>query len=127
MGYHIALLIMSAMRYLAPQFLEENRLCWLRSPLYIVTNGKKESYYFTDDEFNKVRSSIKGTVQRAKGLGALSAQQARNSMFNSEFQRLDVLEPDEMSEKLLESLMGDDVAPRKQFIFDKVDFSTIRE
>ena len=66
-GGHIALLIMAALRYLAPKFLEEGRLCWLRSPLYIVKNGKATSYYFTDEEFNKVRSKIKGEVSRAKG------------------------------------------------------------
>ena len=87
-GGHIALLIMAALRYLAPKFLEEGRLCWLRSPLYIVKNGKNTSYYFTDEEFNKVRGKIKGEVSRAKGLGALSQKQAEESMFG-EFQRMD--------------------------------------
>ena len=58
---------MAAIQYLAPQFLQEGRLCWLRSPLYIVKNKGKEEYYFTDEEFNKVRSTIKGKVTRAKG------------------------------------------------------------
>ena len=53
-GAHIALLIMAALQYLAPEFIREGRLCWLRSPLYIVDNKGKESYYFTDEEFNKV-------------------------------------------------------------------------
>lgn len=66
-GYHIGLLIMAAFAYLAPQFIREGRLCWLRSPLYIVNNGKKESYYFTDEEFNAARGKIKGEVTRAKG------------------------------------------------------------
>lgn len=66
-GMHIGLLIMAALQYLAPEFIKEERLCWLRSPLYIVTNGKQESYYFTDEEFNKVRGKIKGEVQRNKG------------------------------------------------------------
>lgn len=126
-GYHIGLLIMAALRYLAPEFLNENRLCWLRSPLYIVENGKNESYYFTDEEFNKVRSKLKGEVQRAKGLGALSVEQAHKSMFTPEFQRMDVLEPDPDSLYMLEELMGSDVEPRKEFIFNKIDFSEIRE
>ena len=126
-GYHIGLLIMAALRYLAPEFLNESRLCWLRSPLYIVKNGKNESYYFTDEEFNKVRSKIKGEVQRAKGLGALSPEQAKRSMFTSEFQRMDILEADPDSLYLLEQLMGEDVSPRKDFIFNKIDFSEVRE
>ena len=126
-GYHIGLLIMAALRYLAPEFLNEKRLCWLRSPLYIVKNGKNESYYFTDEEFNKVRWKLKGEVTRAKGLGALSVEQAHKSMFTSEFQRMDVLEPDPNSLMMLEELMGNDVEPRRDFIFNHIDFSEIRE
>lgn len=125
-GYHIGLLIMAALRYLAPQFLEEGRLCWLRAPLYIVKSGKNESYYFTDEDFNKVRGKVKGEVTRAKGLGALSETQARNSMFG-ENQRMDILEPTEEAIYLLEDLMGKDVEPRTEFIFKNVDFSEIRE
>lgn len=118
---------MAALRYLAPRFIEEGRLCWLRSPLYIVKNGKKESYYFTDEEFNVVRGKIKGDVSRAKGLGALSEAQARASMFSDEFQRMDVLETDPDSLIMLEELMGADVEPRREFVFNKIDFSTVRE
>lgn len=118
---------MSALFYLAPQFLLEDRLCWLRSPLYIVTNGKKESYYYNDEEFDAVRGSIKGSVLRAKGLGALSAEQAHNSMFTEEFQRMDVLKFDNDSIARLEQLMGEDVTPRAEFLFNKVDFSTLHE
>lgn len=66
-GGHIALLIMACLQYLAPQFIKENRLFWLRSPLYIVKNGNSEQYFFSDNEFNVVRGKIKGEVQRNKG------------------------------------------------------------
>lgn len=125
-GFHIGLLIMAALDYLAPDFLKEGRLCWLRSPLYIVKNKGKETYYFTDEEMNKVRNIIKGEVQRNKGLGSLSAEQARNSMFG-EHQKMDVLEPNTESLALLEELMGVNVEPRKDFIFKNVDFSKVVE
>ena len=126
-GYHIGLLIMAALQYLAPNFIKEGRLCWLRSPLYIVTNGKTETYYFTDEEFDKVKNKIKGDIQRNKGLGSLEPEQARRSMFTPEFQRMDVMEWDEDAVSLLYDLMGEDVEPRRQFIFDKVDFSEVTE
>ena len=126
-GAHIGLLIISALQYLAPEFIKENRLCWLRSPLYIVKDKKKETYYFTDDDFNKVRATITGEVQRNKGLGSLSPAQAHNSMFTKEYQKLDVLQADKKSIKLLYDLMGEDVAPRKEYVFSKIDFSQIRE
>ena len=126
-GAHIALLIMAALQYLAPEFIREGRLCWLRSPLYIVENKGKESYYFTDDEFNKVRNKIKGEVTRAKGLGELPAETAQASMFSPEYQRMDVMEYDSDAVDLLYDLMGDDVEPRRDFIMKKVDFSKVRE
>ena len=126
-GSHIGLLIMAALHYLAPKFIEEGRLCWLRSPLYIVKNGKKESYYFTDEEFNAVRGKVKGEVQRNKGLGALSPEQAHISMFTDEYQRMDVLEWSPDAIQLLEQLMGEDVEYRRQFVFNEIDFSEVRE
>ena len=47
-GYHIGLLIMACLTKLAPQFIIEKRLCWLRTPLFIVEKGKTRSYYFND-------------------------------------------------------------------------------
>lgn len=126
-GYHIGLLIMAAFQYLAPQFIKEGRLCWLHAPLYIVNNGKKESYYYTDEEFNAVRGSIKGEVTRAKGLGELSADTAHASMFTPEHQRMDVMEWNEEAINLLCELMGSDVEPRTNFIMENVDFSKITE
>lgn len=126
-GRHIGLLIMAALAYLAPDFIKEGRLCWLRSPLYIVDNKGKYSYYFDDDEFNKVRKTIKGEVTRAKGLGELEAEVARQSMFTQEFQRLERMEYSEEAMDLLYSLMGEDVAPRRDFIFENIDFSQVRE
>lgn len=126
-GYHIGLLIMAALAHIAPQFIREGRLCWLRSPLYIVTSGKTETYYFTDEEFNAAKGRIKGEVKRNKGLGALKPHQAKRSMFDPEYQRLDVMEYDESAMELLYALMGEDVAPRRDFIMENVDFSEIKE
>lgn len=126
-GKHIGLLIMSALYHLAPRFIQEGRLCWLRSPLYIVSNNNKETYYFTDEEFNKVRSNIKGVVTRAKGLGELSADTAHESMFTAQYQRLETLSWDNDAEQTLINLMGNNSQPRKDFIFNKIDFSKIHE
>ena len=126
-GYHIGLLIMSALAYLAPEFLKEGRLCWLRSPLYIVSSGKKRSYYYDDDEYNAVKGSIKGAVKRCKGLGTLEPEEAKESMFTDEFQRMDVMEYTPEAMELLEQLMGEAVEPRRDFIFQNVDFSEVAE
>ena len=126
-GYAIGLLIMCALYKVAPEFIKEGRLYWMRSPLYIVKNGKEESYYYTDEEFNQVRGKIKGEITRAKGLGALSPEQAKKSMFTKEFQRFEQLIPDEDTFNLLNALMGKDSTPKYNFIFENIDFSTIME
>ena len=118
---------MAALRYLAPQFIEEGRFCWLRAPLYIVDNKGQESYYFTDEEFNQVRGKIKGEVTRNKGLGQMPAEQAHRSMFTPEYQRLEVLLPDDGAFQLLEDLMGTKSEIRADYVFQNIDFSEIRE
>ena len=126
-GYHIGLLLMAALQYLAPQFIEEGRLGWLRSPLYIVKNGKTENYYFTDEEMDAARGHISGVIQRNKGIGSLTPEQAYNSMFTAKNQRFDMFQTSPEARDLLYNLMGKDVEPRTDFIFKNVDFSMIRE
>lgn len=102
---------------------------WLRSPLFIVGSGKNEKYYFTDEDFleAKERGEIKGNISRAKGLGALDSDQAARSMFSKEFQKMDAFTSSEEAFVTLGLLMGKDVAPRAEFIFENVDFSKIKE
>lgn len=123
-GCHIACLIMSLFKALMPQFIEEGRLCWLKAPLFRVIKGK-QNYYFYDDE-ELAASGIKGEQTRYKGLGELSAQDTKESMFDEKNQRIEVLMPDEDSFFRLEELMGTDVKPRKDFVFSgAIDFSKI--
>lgn len=124
-GMHIGLLIMAALQVLAPDFIKEGKLCWLRSPLWIVKQGKKEEYYFTDAELAEV--DIKGELQRNKGLGSLSPEQARMSMFDPKYQRLDTLVYSEDAIDLLCELMGKDSQSRTDYIFNNIDFSLLRE
>lgn len=127
-GYNIGLLIAVALQHFCPEFIQEGRLCWLRSPLYILKNKKKESYFFTDSELAAARSKTKlqGELQRNKGLGSLSAEQARSSMFG-ENQHIDIINPDESSIALLDKLMGTNVTARKKYIFENIDFAEVRE
>ena len=128
-GYHIALLIMSLLYYFAPQFIEEGRLCWLRSPLYTVDMGKTKKYYFTDEEMESVKPTLVGVKQihRNKGLGELDPKDATASMFTEEFQHMDIIRSTDEGFELLKDLMGDDPKKRKEYIFNNIDFNIIRE
>ena len=127
-GYNIGLLIAAALQHFCPEFIKEGRLCWLRSPLYILKGKKKDTYFFTDAELNAARAKAKlqGDLQRNKGLGSLSAEQARASMFGDN-QHIDVIKSDDNSILLLEKLMGTNVAGRKNYIFENIDFAEVRE
>jgi hypothetical protein len=48
-------------------------------------------------------------------------------MFTDEYQRMDVLEWSPDAIDLLEQLMGEDIEPRRQFVFNEIDFSEVRE
>ena len=125
-GLHVALLIITNLYKLCPKFLEENRLFWLQSPLYIEQdkNNNPISWYYSDEEFDKVRKTIKGNVKRVKGLGQLSEKDLRATMFSTTGgQRMDEIIYSEEGAYQLCQLMGEDIAPRKEFIFNRINFS----
>lgn len=128
-GYHIGLLIMSALQHIAPEFIKEGRLYWLRAPLYIVTNKSGNNYYFNDKEFQeaKAKNKIAGEITRAKGLGEMSDDVAHESMFDKKYQRLEPITYSQEGVNLLYDLMGVSVAPRTDFVFKNIDFSQLRE
>lgn len=125
-GAHIALLIMANLHKLCPEFLKENRLFWLRSPLFIEhdKNANPISWYYTDEDFNKVRGSLKGDITRIKGLGALEEADLKATLFSTTGgQVIDEIEYSSEGIELLCDLMGIKVAPRKEFVFNNIDFS----
>lgn len=125
-GGHIALLIMAALYHLAPQFLQEGRLCWLKAPLYMCEYKGKRQYFYSDAELNAAKN-LKGDITRFKGLGEMSPEVAHESMFTAENQHMVELIPTEESLVLLNELMGPNIEPRKDFVFNNIDFSEIRE
>lgn len=125
-GAHIALLIMANLHKLCPEFLKENRLFWLRSPLFIEhdKNANPISWYYTDEDFNKVRGNLKGDITRIKGLGALEEADLKATLFSTTGgQVMDEIEYSSEGIELLCDLMGIKVAPRKEFVFNNIDFS----
>lgn len=124
-GYHIALLILANLQRICPQFLKENRLYWLRSPLHIEqdNNGKPLRCWYTDEEFNKARAVVKGNIKRVKGLGQLNDRDLKATMFSPTAQRMDQIMFSEEGIHQLCQLMGPDIKPRKDFVFSQIDFS----
>ena len=124
-GYHIALLILANLQRICPQFLKENRIYWLRSPLFIEQDktGKPLKCWYTDEEFDKARSTTKGNVKRVKGLGQLNERDLKATMFSPTEQKMDQIMYSEEGIHQLCQLMGPDIKPRKEFVFSRIDFS----
>ena len=123
-GNHIALLLLSLFSELLPQMLTEGRIFRLEAPTHIVNGNKGSYYYYGENDFKANR--VNGEVVLCKGLGEMSPDQMKAAMFGDN-QRLIKFNWDNESDELLRSLMGEDVEPRREFLFNKVDFSKIME
>lgn len=121
-GEHIELeLITLFFTYMRP-LITSGKLYRAVTPLYIIRDGKKESYCWTEDEYQEWRKlGKKGDVTRAKGLGELNAEDLKAVCFeNQRYKRITVSDA-EKAEELLNILMGSSAEARKQYIYDNAD------
>lgn len=119
-GSHIGLLIMAMAYILHPSILTENKLYWLRAPIYKVESKGKKYFYYTEEEF---KSHPNGIITKYKGLGQMNDDDLRQSMFSPEWQRLEPISFSEEGLSLLINLMGPEVDFRKEFVYNNIDFS----
>ena len=101
-------------------------MCWLRSPLFKMGSGKTAKYYYSYEEFLAANHNSKEQIIRVKGLGQLEAEDLTLTMFNKENRRLEPIPYTEEGLYELLTLMGADVGPRKEFIFNNIDFGGIK-
>lgn len=119
-GSHIGLLILAMTHIICPSFLTENRIYWLRAPIYKVETKNKNYYYYSEEEFAKHPN---GNIIKYKGLGQMSDNDLKESMFSDEWQRLEPISFSEEGLNDLIKLMGPKVDYRKEFVYNNIDFS----
>ena len=127
-GYSIMCLIATLFYVLMPNFILEDRLCWLRAPLYKIEKGNQKLFAYNDEELEKIRvGREKWEITRAKGLGELGPDDMERSMLHSTERRLEVLSVKdvEAAADSLMMLMGPEVEGRREFLFENVDFSIL--
>lgn len=128
-GKNILCLLVVMFYVLMPKFIEEGRLCWLKAPLYRLTKGEKAIFAYTKEELPLLQKKYPGWEQGYnKGLGEMSTQNMKDTMFHPQNRRLEILTIDDVEEayQTLNILMGDNVEERKKFLFENVDFNVLR-
>ena len=123
-GAHISTLLLTLFYRFMPELIYEGHVYVAMPPLYKVIPGKGEEEYLYDDAaLEKYRKAHKGsnfTLQRYKGLGEMDAEQLWETTLNPASRMLKRIEIEDgrMASDITELLMGNDVPPRKTFIYE---------
>ena len=126
-GSHIQILLITFFyRFMRP-LIEQGMLYVATPPLYAIETSKGKEYIATDEELEEKKKTLKGNykVQRFKGLGEMDPDELYETTMDPKNRRLMRVSITDaaLAEKRIHVLMGDEVAPRKEWINENVDFT----
>ncbi|MBD5532245.1 MAG: DNA gyrase subunit B [Lachnospiraceae bacterium] len=122
-GAHISTLLLTLFYRFMPDLIYEGHVYIAMPPLYKAMPSKgKEEYLYDDKALERYRKTHKGsfTLQRYKGLGEMDAEQLWETTLDPEQRRLKLVEIEDArrASEMTELLMGNDVPPRRAFIYN---------
>ena len=143
-GSHIRTLILTFLYRYMKELVETGRIYIAQPPLYKIKKGKEEIYAYDDDERDKILLRFKGssidknedsesslpkgvTISRYKGLGEMNPDQLWETTMNPEKRTVLQVSVENaiVADKIFETLMGDDVEPRRAFIEKNAKYANI--
>ena len=133
-GSHITTLILTFFFRYMKELIEFGYVYIAAPPLYLVKKGKEQEYAWNDDQRDAAIQKLKGAgkedsvhVQRYKGLGEMNAEQLWETTLNPETRTLRKVSIENAAEcdHTFSMLMGDEVAPRRDFIERNAKYARI--